>query len=220
MTKSTVAVRELLPHVDRLIITGFSGRDVASVQAHVDELVKEGIPAPEQVPSFYPVPLDLLTTATDIEVSSRESSGEVEPVLFFVNGERWLSIASDHTARDLERQSIQISKEACAKVIGQTAWRFDDIADRFDELQLHSEVRVDGTWQKYQQAPASSMLPVNTILELCREAGHDTADGLAILLGTVPLLTDGFVYGEAFRGDLNGPGGDSLRLEYNIDVRR
>lgn len=219
MTNDSIAVRELLADIDHLIITGFSGRDVASVKAHVDELAKQGIPAPDEVPCFYQVPPELLTTETEIRVASKESSGEVEPMLLFVDGERWITISSDHTARDLERQSIQVAKEACAKVLGQTAWRFNDIADQFDNLQLSSQVQVDGDWRDYQKAEAALMLPVDRILTLCRAAGHDTGDGLAILLGTVPLVTDGFVYGDAFRAQLTTPKGDRLNLEYKIYVR-
>jgi hypothetical protein len=43
-----------------LVMAGFAGRDRAAVQHHIDELGREGVPAPETVPAYYRVPDYLL----------------------------------------------------------------------------------------------------------------------------------------------------------------
>src|SRR5690606_30439461 len=53
--------------IERAIIAGYTGRDRASVQAHIDELAAIGIPPPPQVPMFYPIPRELLTNDAAVE---------------------------------------------------------------------------------------------------------------------------------------------------------
>jgi hypothetical protein len=214
------AVDELVPQIDSLVIAGFAGRDQKSVQAHIDELVAEGIPAPDQVPSFYSVPVGRLTTGTTIAVTSSESSGEVEPVLLFVDGDVWLTVGSDHTARDVERTSIAESKSACGKVLGSHAWRYDEVRERADDLRLSSEVQRDGSWLPYQNGTMAELLPPETtIAKYEASSGERVRDGVAIFLGTVPLLTHGFVYAEGFRAVLeDAAAGESLRVEYAVDA--
>jgi hypothetical protein len=213
-------VDELVPQIDTLVIAGFAGRDQDSVQAHIDELVAEGIPAPDEVPSFYSVPVDRLTTDPTIAVTSTDSSGEVEPVLLFVDGDVWLTVGSDHTARDVERASIEESKRACGKVLGSHAWRYAEVRERADDVRLSSEVEVDGTWLAYQSGSMAQLLPPETtIAKYEASSGQQVREGVALFLGTVPLLTHGFVYGGGFRAVLEDSGtGDSLRVEYAVNA--
>ena len=65
---------------DAFTIAGYTGRDRAMVQKHIDELEREGIAPPPEVPMWYVMPPEILTTAATIEVTSPQSCGEVEPV--------------------------------------------------------------------------------------------------------------------------------------------
>src|SRR5665213_4379411 len=71
---------------EAFIIAGYTGRDRAMVQKHIDELEREGIAPPPEVPMWYQMPPEILTTAAAIEVTSAQSCGEVEPLLVGVNG--------------------------------------------------------------------------------------------------------------------------------------
>ena len=50
----------------------------------------------------------------------------------------WVGLGSDHTDRKAETIGIALSKQLCAKVLGRTLWRLEEIADRWDRLMLRS----------------------------------------------------------------------------------
>jgi 4-hydroxyphenylacetate 3-monooxygenase len=122
----------------QLVIAGYTGRDRGNVQRHIDELAEYGIAPPQSVPAFWDLPVDLLTQGGVIGVTSAESSGEVEPVLFGMDGHFYIGLGSDHTARDLERQSILASKASCGKPIGREVFPLDELNDDWDRLSLRS----------------------------------------------------------------------------------
>ena len=98
-----------------LVIAGWTGRDPAAIQHHIDELAALGVPAPSQTPLYYRVSAALLTPADRIEAVGDASSGEVEPMILQAGGRRWLGLGSDHTDRALEAHSGAMSKQVCAK---------------------------------------------------------------------------------------------------------
>lgn len=205
-------------HARQLVVAGFTGRNRADVQAHLDELAAEGVPVPDDVPTFYDVARERLTTAADIAVTSSESSGEVEPVLLRIDGEYWFGIGSDHTARDVERDSIAASKQACDKVLGPSLWRFEEVSAAFDDLRLRSWARQGDHWEPYQDSTAASMLHPRDILDRLETARGDVEDGLVLFLGTVPLLTHGFVFAEGFRATIeDARTGVVLEVAYDIE---
>src|SRR5579872_4110068 len=75
-----------------------------------------GVPIPDTYPTFYPVPTSLLTQELTIDVKTHESSGEVEPVLIVRDDAWYVTLGSDHTARDEEKFDIARSKAACPKI--------------------------------------------------------------------------------------------------------
>jgi len=129
--------------VDNLIIAGWTSRDVAAMEAHIRELEELGVTRPESTPVFYRVAAAMLTTAGAIQVSGPHSSGEVEYVMLNHAGEWWVTVGSDHTDREAETVGVSLSKQMCHKPVGRTWWRFADVKDHWDELQLKSWI-VDG----------------------------------------------------------------------------
>jgi hypothetical protein len=201
--------------VETLVVAGFTGRDSAAVQRHVDELASNGIPAPETVPEFYFVPVDLLTLEEEIEVDGDATSGEVEPVLFITGAGTFVGVGSDHTDRDREKESIAAAKKACPKIAGRTVVPLDAVSDRWDDLTLRST--VDGG-VLYQQAPMSELLPVAELLERLRSRMPDLKD-VAIFCGTVPLQ-NGFEFSERYSGELVDTDGDVLAsFSYRVSRR-
>ena len=132
------------------MIAGWTGRDVAAIEHHIEELAALGVPRPSSVPLYYRVATQLLTQADSIEVLGEHSSGEAEPVLLFANGEWWLSVGSDHTDREVESYGVAVSKQMCAKPVASTAWRWSDVAAHQDEIALRSRIFEDGAWIDYQ----------------------------------------------------------------------
>ena len=121
----SIALLSVVPTA--LVVAGWTGRDAAAIEHHIEELAALGVPRPSCVPLYYRVSLQLLSQATSVEVLGDHSSGEAEPLLFFSRGEWWLSVASDHTDRQVEGYSVAVSKQMCAKPLAETAWRWRDV---------------------------------------------------------------------------------------------
>lgn len=202
---------ELEPEV--FVIAGYTGRDRAQVQKHIDELEREGIPAPPEVPMWYEMPPSLLTAAERIEVPTPQTCGEVEPVLIGIGAELYLGIGSDHTARDVEREDIATSKRICPKPIGRTIARIAPDA-ACDAIRLEST--IDGT--PYQAGSFAQITPLATLVAEFRR--RKAPARFVLYCGTVPLLTHGFRFGRAFAARIHGgPLAAPLSLEYAIDLR-
>lgn len=199
-------------HQERLIIAGLTARDSAENQRHVDELVSLGIAAPASIPAFFEIPVALLTQSTTLNVSSAESSGEVELVLYH-SGQGWFAgIGSDHTARDVERRSIAASKASCAKPVSRNVLPLDSVMARWDNLRIRS-------WaggELYQEGPLSAFRdPMDVVADYQKLTGNST-DGLAMFLGTIPLLPKKFLYTDTFRVELLDRANVVLSAQYAI----
>ena len=90
-----------------------------------------------------------------------DSSGEVETFVFAVDGEMYVSIASDHTDRKLETYSVALSKQVCVKPVARAAWPLADVAGHWDELVIRSYIVENGERVLYQEArwPACARRP-------------------------------------------------------------
>jgi hypothetical protein len=190
-----------------------------AVEDHIRELVNEGIQAPESVPAFYLLAPDLLTHATHIEVLTSETSGEVEPVLLCLSEGWYVAVGSDHTARDLERVDIEESKKACSKPVSMEVWPYEEVRRQWDQITARNWASVDGEEVLYQEAPLKELMTVPEIVKTLEQKTREKADGTAIFLGTVPLLTDGFVFSDHYRIELYDPT-RARRLSYAYRARR
>ncbi len=168
---------------DRLIVAGWTGRDRAAVDHHIEELAAIGVPAPSTVPLYYQCAPSLLTRETHIQVLGTESSGEAEPFVLRHEDRTWLGLASDHTDRALETYSVAASKQICAKPVAGTLWPLDDVLHHLDQLKLQSWIREDGDWVAYQDGTLASILPLEQLI-----AGGDLKEGTAMLCGTLPAI--------------------------------
>ena len=97
------------------------------------------------MPTFYAVSPDLVTQGNAVVTTEAATSGEAEAAFVVVDGEVYVTVCSDHTDRAAERLDIALSKRACHKVIGTSAWRLADLADRWDELELRSWIGEEST---------------------------------------------------------------------------
>lgn len=166
-----------------LVIAGWTGRDQAAIQHHIDELAEIGVKPPSATPLYYRVSSALLTTAPGIEVVGNASSGEVEPLIVQSGGRRWLGLGSDHTDRALEAVSVAMSKQVCAKPCGAELWPWEDVAGRLDQIELQSWIDEGSEWVLYQQGTLAAIRPLADLI-----AGADfdrlAMGGAAMMCGT------------------------------------
>ncbi|WP_149780461.1 DUF2848 domain-containing protein [Roseovarius litoreus] len=195
------------------VVAGWTGRDQAAVQHHIDELSELGIAPPSSVPLYYRVSTALLTQSDRIEVLGEGSSGEVEPLLIRAGGKTYFGLASDHTDRDLEAYSVAASKQACAKPVSSTLWDFDDIAGHLDDIRLRCWIEENGQEVLYQEGTLAGIRPLE---ELCAGAGF--ADGTAMLCGTFPAI-GGVRPARSYRMEVSDPHrGKTIGLSYTVET--
>jgi len=190
--------------IGELVIAGWTGRDHAAMEAHIVELEALGIARPKTTPIFYRVAASLLTTDAGIQVAGGDSSGEVEAVILSLAGGLHIGVGSDHTDRKVEAYDITISKQACAKPLGPALWRFDEVADHWDDLVLRSWTTVAGKRRAYQEGSAARMSHPRELMEKYMGAGKTLAVGTAMFCGTLPII-GAIEPGEVFEIELEDP---------------
>lgn len=217
----TLKIREILGgsefevEVKRLAIAGFTGRSLAEVSKHVEELRSSGIEAPQRIPATYLVDPNLLTIASSISVEGDHTSGEIEPVVVRADGMWFLVAGSDHTDRALEATSIQASKEACPKVISSECFPVEAIDD-WDRIELRSWLDDDAD-SLYQEGTLSQLLPLESILSSVVERWGSIENGDAVFLGTIPVRQGRMQPSDSFAGEIQlGSVGKSLSVTYRV----
>jgi Protein of unknown function (DUF2848) len=171
---------------DTLIVAGWTGRDTAALEHHIEELAKIGVRRPSAVPVFYRTSVNGLMQTSRLEVLGPDTSGEVEPVLFGIGDEMWLGVGSDHTDRKAETMGIALSKQLCGKPVGRELWRYADVAHHWDRLVIRSWATIDGKRVPYQEGTLAGM---RTPEDLLRRYGVSTlAPGTAMFCGTVGAI--------------------------------
>lgn len=196
--------------IDNLVVAGWTARDRAAVDHHIEELAALGVPAPSQVPLFYRLSAQLMTQAEDVEFLGEEASGEIEPLLVDDGETLWLGLGSDHTDRKLESVSVAFSKQACAKPVARRLWRFDELRDRLDDLALTSWIRDDDNadWQLYQQGTLAAIRPLAELMATSPFArGERLAPGTAMMCGTFGAK-GGVRPASQFRMEMHDPASD------------
>ncbi|GGK44670.1 DUF2848 family protein [Salinarimonas ramus] len=207
--------------VETAIVAGWTARDRAAVDHHIEELAAIGVPAPSTVPLYYRVAASLLTQDETIEVVGEGTSGEAEPVVISDSqGRPWLTVGSDHTDRALEATSVALSKQICAKPLARAAWPLASLMERLDALTLASSVQEEegGPFVAYQAGTLATIRPLAELI-----AGSPVAiDGrlppnTAMLCGTLPVLAGGVRPARAMRLEI-GDGEARLAHEYATRV--
>ena len=190
--------------IRQLVVAGWTGRDVAAMEAHIRELEELGVKRPPYTPVFYRVAAERLGAPEQIEVSGQASSGEAEFLLVKDRGEVLVGIASDHTDREVETYGITVSKQMCEKPCAATLWRLADVERHWDALVLRSYATIDGERVLYQEGPVTAMRAPTDLLEKFAAHGGEFADGTAMLCGTLPAI-GGIRPAERFEIELEDP---------------
>lgn len=218
--------RTTLPFEPRhLVIAGWTGRDVAVLNAHIDELAALGVAPPKSVPIFYRVSADLLTPHEKVQMVGREASGEAEAVLWKQDGALYVGIGSDHTDRALETIGITLSKQLCAKPVSVTVWPWDEVAAHWDDLILRSTLPRSGetdqglprSGEAYQEGSVGGLRRPDDLLALYEEREGPVGDGTVMFCGTLPVH-GGIRFADEMALELEDPVlGRSLRHSYAVE---
>ncbi|HWG71628.1 MAG TPA: DUF2848 domain-containing protein [Steroidobacteraceae bacterium] len=196
------------------VIAGWTGRDRAAVETHIEELAALGVKRPASVPVFYRTSAARVTTANRIEVLGNHSSGEVEFVLLQHAGELWLGVGSDHTDRNVESYDVGVSKQMCEKPVGVLWWALSEVAAHWDKLILRAYAGHERTL--YQEGSVTAMLePTDLIARYTGDA--ILPENTMMFCGTLAAL-GGVRPSSHFAFELEDPVlGRKIRHEYSID---
>lgn len=193
--------------VEHIINAGYTGRDQAAVQAHIDELKEEGIPAPDHTPTYFPKFFDRMTQDNVFEVlDETDHSGEAEFALLFQGGKIYVGTGSDHTDRKLEGVDIPKAKQVYPNTISRELWNLSDVIGHWDQLILRSWVRVDGKKVLFQEATLDAMLDPSDLIQRVKAllADPNSTDGLVVYSGTVAAIAK-VPYSDYFEAEIEDP---------------
>ena len=181
-------VEKVAVDINDLVIAGWTGRDVAALTHHIEELMAIGVQPPSRVPLYYRVAAQMLTQADRIQVLGDDTSGEVEPVLVGAADRLWVTVGADHTDRKLESYGVAVSKQVCPKVLGRTAWRFEEVEPHWDRLLLRSFISEGGKKVPYQEGPLATIRAPRELIAGWRNGDRRLPAGTAMFCGTLPAL--------------------------------
>ncbi len=191
--------------IDRLVIAGWVGKDSAALQKHIDELAKLGIDPPSRTPTYMNLAPATLTTSSQMQVVGDSSSGEVECVVVTArDGQRYLSVGSDHTDREFEQYGIPASKQMCSKPVAAKAWAYSEVEDHLGSLILRSWMLVDGQQHLYQEGSLSDNLDLTDLLQNIPDSCISAGESFCLFCGTFAAI-GGLKYGEHFEFELYDP---------------
>ena len=194
---------------------GYAGRNQDEVAAHIAELAELGVPAPSVIPALYPVSPYLAQQTDTVHTQHGRTSGEAEWALIITDGSDdgvLLTVACDHTDRELETHSVAWSKNAAPDVVGAQAWRLSEIADRLDDITLKAWVGSGDTL--IQSGTLGDLLAPDYWLGVLKERGLFRA-GTVLLSGTITMLPDVNQFADAWKVELGDPAtGNTLTCRY------
>lgn len=202
--------------VHQLFNGGYAGRNQEAVQAHIAELAELGVPGPTVTPAMYPVSPYLAQQCDKIAVQHDRTSGEAEWALIVANGSYYLTVACDHTDRELETKGVAWSKNASPDVVGAQAWPLDEIEDHLDEITLQAWVTNDGQREQIQNASLAELLPPSYWIEELEHRGL-MADGTIVLSGTPVMVPGVDQFADRWEVEMRDPRLDrAIRVDYEL----
>jgi 2-keto-4-pentenoate hydratase/2-oxohepta-3-ene-1,7-dioic acid hydratase in catechol pathway len=201
-----------------LFNAGYAGRDSAAVQQHVDELAGLGVPAPDNVPTLYPLGSLLARQDDRVQVPHGRTSGEAEWALIVGGSPDDLLVASacDHTDRELEKHGVAWSKQSAPDIVGDRAWRWDRVADEFDDYSLRAWVTHDHEDELISDGSPGELLSPSYWVDRLDDAGL-LRPGTVLLSGTIPMIEGVDQFADGWRVELVDPEGRTSTAAYRVE---
>lgn len=219
LTQNSVSGSQLFEiAIKNAVIAGWTGRDTAKMEEHIEELVKLGITRPAATPLFYRVAAARLSQANAIEASGDQSSGEVEFVLIQDSDQLYVGIGSDHTDREVETYGVTVSKQMCDKPLSSEVWPYGEVANHWDKLMLRSWATQDGVRRLYQEGSITAMRAPDDIIGRYMQGASALVPSTLMFGGTLPAI-GGIAPADRFEFELEDPVlGRCLSHAYDIIV--
>lgn len=204
--------------VKQLLNAGYAGREQDEVQAHIAELAELGVPGPSTTPALYPVSPYLAQQISEIQVQHGRTSGEAEWALIITDEGVLLTVACDHTDRDLEVHGVAWSKNASPDVLGRRAWRLDDVRDHLDQITLKGWVGEGDTPETLiQDSTLGALLTPDYWLEVLSDRGLNTP-GTVLISGTVAMTHGVNQFARSWKAEMSDPvTGDTVQVQYLVE---
>ncbi|WP_432891742.1 DUF2848 family protein [Kribbella sp. CA-245084] len=196
---------------------GYAGRDADQVRRHVDELAEHGVPAPNRIPTLYPLSSSLVSRPAAVQVAHGKTSGEAEWALIVGADldDLLLTVACDHTDRALEAHGVAWSKQSAPDVVGDVAWPLQAIEHELDQFTLKAWVRHGDTDTLIQDGTLEQLLPPSYWI---KELGERLVPGTVLLGGTIPMVAGVDQFGEGWRVEMTDPRGVTSRIAYQVEL--
>ncbi len=196
---------------------GWAGRNKEEVRKHAEELAEHGIRGPKNMPEHFLCSPNVITHDEEITVVGDGTCGEVEFFFFEREGKIYVGVTSEHTDRSLEAIDMVKSKAICQKPMSTKLWKYEDVKDHWDDLELIAWQTKNGEEVVYQKSKLSALLSLESLREEALKL-YSSLEDCIIFSGTIPALK-GLVYGERFRGCLKDEVlGRSLEFGYKVKV--
>jgi hypothetical protein len=204
--------------VKHLLNAGYAGREQEEVQAHIAELAELGVPGPTTTPALYPVSPYLAQQVSEVRVQHGRTSGEAEWALVITDDGVLLTVACDHTDRELEVHGVAWSKNASPDVLGRKAWRLEDVRDHLDKITLRGWVGEGETPDTLiQDSSLEALLTPDYWLEVLAERGLKEA-GTVLISGTVAMTSGVNQFARSWKVEMTDPvTGLSLDAQYVVE---
>ncbi len=192
-----------------------AGREQEEVQAHIAEL---GVPGPTTTPALYPVSPYLAQQVSEVRVQHARTSGEAERALVITDEGVLLTVACDHTDRDLEVHGLAWSKNASPDVLGRKAWRLDDVRDHLDRITLKGWVGEGDTPDTLiQDSSLAALLTPDYWLDILTNRGLN-APGTVLISGTVAMTSGVDQFARSWKVEMKDPvTGASVDAQYVVE---
>ena len=161
---------------------GLCGRDRAAALSEQERRRQAGEPWSSSDQFSYRISRYLATTADWIEVQGPLTGGEAEAVAIFTGEQILIGLGSDQCDRELDPLFLEKPKQLCPHPLGPEVWRYDDVRDHWDDLQIESEVNVNGHTLSLQRFSLAELVTLEMLL--AGDALRVRPDGTIFFCGT------------------------------------
>lgn len=186
--------------VKRVLNGGWAARNQADLKKHIDELAELGVAGPKEIPTFYPLLADKLCLDNQLEVMGTGNSGEVEFVILYTPQGLLVGLGSDHTDRDLEKFSIPKAKLSYPNIMSPNVWRYEDIVDHWDELEMRSSIGHNGD-VLYQNGTLADLMRPEELMTKAEALIKGDPVGTVLYSGCLSMLGE-IAFSEDFHMEL------------------
>jgi hypothetical protein len=205
--QTSTGMEKLHLEIARTYCLGFTIKDTAKMDRHMEEVEKIGVRRPytDQPPMIFPMATWSTVFGSEAEVQYRRTNGEVEIVTIDNDGELFVTVGSDHTDRKLEQVSIPWSKQVAPNVVCPVVWRWEDVKDHWDQVSMECWVVHNGEKIRYQHASVSEFWSPVEMREGIRGRVAEDKGPILFLSGTVVTDDGKFKYATEWTLSLDDP---------------